>query len=77
MPLAVCISQLGFYWGTSYFIYNLFCFVFQLLLNHQDQIAPDNSDPIHELLEDLGEVPPVDELLGNVNSYVLTVKPAL
>lgn len=40
------------------------CDTHQLLLNHQDQIAPDNSDPIHELLEDLGEVPSVDELLG-------------
>ncbi|XP_056022517.1 ras GTPase-activating-like protein IQGAP1 isoform X2 [Ostrea edulis] len=36
----------------------------QLLLQHQDQIAPDSQDPIHELLEDLREVPSVDELLG-------------
>lgn len=36
----------------------------QLLLHHEDQIAPDPQDPIHELLEDLREVPSVDELLG-------------
>uniref|UniRef100_A0A3Q1EH37 IQ motif containing GTPase activating protein 1 n=1 Tax=Acanthochromis polyacanthus TaxID=80966 RepID=A0A3Q1EH37_9TELE len=28
-----------------------------LLLDHQDAIAPEHNDPIHELLEDLGEVP--------------------
>lgn len=37
----------------------------QLLLKHQDTIAPDPNDPLHELLEDLGEAPPtIDELLG-------------
>ncbi|XP_061172402.1 ras GTPase-activating-like protein IQGAP1 isoform X1 [Saccostrea echinata] len=36
----------------------------QLLLQHEDQIAPDSQDPIHELLEDLKEAPTVDELLG-------------
>ncbi|KAK3096452.1 hypothetical protein FSP39_000292 [Pinctada imbricata] len=40
------------------------CDTHQLLLQHQDQIAPDSQDPLHELLEDLGEVPSVDELLG-------------
>ncbi|KAK6188369.1 hypothetical protein SNE40_004554 [Patella caerulea] len=36
----------------------------QLLLSHQDVISPDHNDPLHELLEDLGEVPVIDELLG-------------
>ncbi|BFY98703.1 hypothetical protein BsWGS_01743 [Bradybaena similaris] len=36
----------------------------QLLLQHQDIIAPEHSDPLHELLEDLGDAPTIDELLG-------------
>ena len=39
-------------------------FLLQLLLDHQDRVAPDNNDPLHELLEDLGEVPTGHELLG-------------
>ncbi|KAM3625760.1 uncharacterized protein V6R79_017223 [Siganus canaliculatus] len=35
-----------------------------LLLDHQDAIAPDHNDPVHELLEDLGEVPTVESLIG-------------
>ncbi|XP_036399128.1 ras GTPase-activating-like protein IQGAP1 [Megalops cyprinoides] len=35
-----------------------------LLLDHQDAIAPDHNDPIHELLEDLGEVPTIESLIG-------------
>ncbi|KAJ3592857.1 hypothetical protein NHX12_005195, partial [Muraenolepis orangiensis] len=34
-----------------------------LLLDHQDAIAPEHNDPIHELLEDLGEVPTVEALI--------------
>uniref|UniRef100_A0A668ADA5 IQ motif containing GTPase activating protein 1 n=1 Tax=Myripristis murdjan TaxID=586833 RepID=A0A668ADA5_9TELE len=34
-----------------------------LLLDHQDAIAPEHNDPIHELLEDLGEVPTVESLI--------------
>ena len=34
-------------------------------MRHQDTIAPDSGDPLHELLEDLGEAPPtIDDLLG-------------
>ncbi|XP_063803170.1 ras GTPase-activating-like protein IQGAP3 isoform X2 [Pseudophryne corroboree] len=36
----------------------------KLLLEHQDAIAPDHKDPIHELLEDLGELPTVHSLIG-------------
>uniref|UniRef100_A0A8C5U161 IQ motif containing GTPase activating protein 3 n=1 Tax=Malurus cyaneus samueli TaxID=2593467 RepID=A0A8C5U161_9PASS len=41
----------------------------KLLLQHQDSIAPHPSDPLHELLEDLGELPTVQSLLGRSNSY--------
>ncbi|KAF6293016.1 IQ motif containing GTPase activating protein 3 [Rhinolophus ferrumequinum] len=36
----------------------------RLLLEHQDHIAPDPRDPLHELLEDLGELPGVPDLVG-------------
>ncbi|KAL3866731.1 hypothetical protein ACJMK2_044012 [Sinanodonta woodiana] len=36
----------------------------QMLVEHQDTIASDPGDPLHELLEDLGEVPDGYELLG-------------
>uniref|UniRef100_A0A7N6FDM6 IQ motif containing GTPase activating protein 1 n=1 Tax=Anabas testudineus TaxID=64144 RepID=A0A7N6FDM6_ANATE len=38
-----------------------------LLLDHQDAIAPEHNDPIHELLEDLGEVPTVESLIGELS----------
>uniref|UniRef100_A0A6Q2YP45 IQ motif containing GTPase activating protein 1 n=1 Tax=Esox lucius TaxID=8010 RepID=A0A6Q2YP45_ESOLU len=37
-----------------------------LLLEHQDAIAPEHNDPIHELLEDLGEVPTIESLIGHI-----------
>ncbi|XP_019518032.1 PREDICTED: ras GTPase-activating-like protein IQGAP3 [Hipposideros armiger] len=36
----------------------------RLLLEHQDHVAPDPHDPLHELLEDLGELPAVPDLVG-------------
>uniref|UniRef100_A0A3B3WN78 IQ motif containing GTPase activating protein 1 n=1 Tax=Poecilia mexicana TaxID=48701 RepID=A0A3B3WN78_9TELE len=36
-----------------------------LLLDHQDAIAPEHNDPIHELLTDLGDVPTVESLIEN------------
>uniref|UniRef100_G3WR35 IQ motif containing GTPase activating protein 3 n=1 Tax=Sarcophilus harrisii TaxID=9305 RepID=G3WR35_SARHA len=36
----------------------------RLLLEHQDSIAPDHRDPLHELLEDLGELPTIPALIG-------------
>ena len=33
-------------------------------MQHQETIAPDHDDPLHELLEDLGDAPTIDELLG-------------
>uniref|UniRef100_A0A670KGI8 IQ motif containing GTPase activating protein 1 n=1 Tax=Podarcis muralis TaxID=64176 RepID=A0A670KGI8_PODMU len=41
-----------------------------LLLDHQDAIAPEHNDPIHELLDDLGEVSTIESLIegsGSVN----------
>ncbi|KAJ7416558.1 Ras GTPase-activating-like protein IQGAP3 [Willisornis vidua] len=36
----------------------------KLLLEHQDSIAPHHGDPLHELLENLDEVPTVQSLVG-------------
>ncbi|KAI5940649.1 ras GTPase-activating-like protein IQGAP3 isoform X3 [Manis javanica] len=36
----------------------------RLLLEHQDCIAPDHHDPLCELLESLGELPTVPDLIG-------------
>uniref|UniRef100_A0A8D0GB12 IQ motif containing GTPase activating protein 3 n=1 Tax=Sphenodon punctatus TaxID=8508 RepID=A0A8D0GB12_SPHPU len=36
----------------------------KLLLEHQDSIAPDHGDPLHRLLEDLGELPTIQSLIG-------------
>ncbi|XP_072283826.1 ras GTPase-activating-like protein IQGAP3 [Pyxicephalus adspersus] len=40
----------------------------KLLLEHEDAIAPDHKDSIHELLEDLGELPTVQSLIGESTS---------
>lgn len=40
------------------------CDTHQMLVLHQDEIASDSNDALHELLEDLGDVPTVAELLG-------------
>lgn len=37
-----------------------------MLLDHQDAIAPEHNDPIHELLDDLGEVPTIESLIGGL-----------
>ncbi|XP_028609108.1 ras GTPase-activating-like protein IQGAP3 [Grammomys surdaster] len=37
----------------------------RLLLEHQDQLAPSHQDPLHQLLEDLGEPPTVADLIGD------------
>lgn len=41
------------------------CDTHTLLLDHRDEIAPDSNDPLHELLDDLGDAPSVEALLGN------------
>ncbi|RLU14769.1 hypothetical protein DMN91_012656 [Ooceraea biroi] len=40
------------------------CEIHTLLLTYQDQIAPDPSEPLHDLLDDLGPAPTVASLLG-------------
>lgn len=40
----------------------------RLLLEHKDTIAPDPADPLHELLDDLGEVPDIESLIGDSNT---------
>ncbi|ESN91702.1 hypothetical protein HELRODRAFT_108462 [Helobdella robusta] len=39
----------------------------KLLLVHQHVIAPDPHDPLHELLDDLGDVADVDAILGDAS----------
>ncbi|OPJ70224.1 ras GTPase-activating-like protein IQGAP1 [Patagioenas fasciata monilis] len=41
-----------------------------LLLDHQDAIAPEHNDPIHEMLDDLGEVPTIESLIGEGSGNV-------
>ena len=43
---------------------HLHLLLFQSLLEHQDAVAPDHTDPLHELLDDLGEVPDAEALIG-------------
>uniref|UniRef100_A0AAR2L7X2 IQ motif containing GTPase activating protein 2 n=1 Tax=Pygocentrus nattereri TaxID=42514 RepID=A0AAR2L7X2_PYGNA len=38
-----------------------------LVLEHKEAIAPDHSDLLHELLEDLGDVPDMESLLGKID----------
>uniref|UniRef100_A0A452IN81 Uncharacterized protein n=1 Tax=Gopherus agassizii TaxID=38772 RepID=A0A452IN81_9SAUR len=42
----------------------------KLLLEHQDSISPDHKDPLHELLEDLDELPTVQSLIGTCRLLV-------
>ncbi|NXR35767.1 IQGA3 protein, partial [Zosterops hypoxanthus] len=44
----------------------------KLLLEHRDSIAPHHSDPLHELLEDLDELPTVQSLVGSGAEQVLS-----
>ena len=57
------------------------CDTHTLLLDHKNEIAPDPNDPLHELLDDLGDAPSVEALLGKgscldsqSNSRLLRVK---
>uniref|UniRef100_A0A8D3C4J2 Ras GTPase-activating-like protein IQGAP3 n=1 Tax=Scophthalmus maximus TaxID=52904 RepID=A0A8D3C4J2_SCOMX len=40
----------------------------KLLLEHQEVLCPDSSDPLKLLLQDLGAVPPLQELIGTTNN---------
>uniref|UniRef100_A0A8C3G7F1 IQ motif containing GTPase activating protein 2 n=1 Tax=Cyclopterus lumpus TaxID=8103 RepID=A0A8C3G7F1_CYCLU len=48
-----------------------------LLLEHLEAISPDHNDLLHELLQDLGDVPDVETLLGAVESNDLNRESAL
>uniref|UniRef100_A0A8C0BX52 Ras-GAP domain-containing protein n=1 Tax=Buteo japonicus TaxID=224669 RepID=A0A8C0BX52_9AVES len=45
----------------------------KLLLEHQDTIAPHHGDPLHELLEDLDELPTVQSLVGSTKQMLVDV----
>ena len=45
-------------------------FFSQLLLEHEEAIAPDADDPIHEVLRDVGPVPDVSTLLGSKKTKI-------
>lgn len=47
----------------------------QLLLDHQDAIAPEHNDPIHELLDDLGEVSTIESLIGELFQFIRASAP--
>ena len=38
--------------------------LFQLLIDHEEAVAPDPNDPLHEILKELGPSPTVESLLG-------------
>ena len=40
--------------------------IFQLLIDHEEAVAPDPNDPLHEILKELGPSPSVESLLGGI-----------
>ena len=36
----------------------------QLLVEHVDSLAPEDEDPLREILDDIGEVPTVEDMIG-------------
>lgn len=49
---------------TIYITIQEICETHQLLLDHEEILAPDSNDPLHVLLSDLGERPSVHALVG-------------
>uniref|UniRef100_A0A672UXN3 IQ motif containing GTPase activating protein 3 n=1 Tax=Strigops habroptila TaxID=2489341 RepID=A0A672UXN3_STRHB len=45
----------------------------KLLLEHQDSIAPQHGDPLHDLLEDLEELPTLQFLVGGTKQMLVDV----
>lgn len=43
----------------------------KLLVEHVDEIAPDASDPLHDTLDELGEVPDINTLMGESGGHGL------
>uniref|UniRef100_A0A8P4GUV5 IQ motif containing GTPase activating protein 2 n=1 Tax=Dicentrarchus labrax TaxID=13489 RepID=A0A8P4GUV5_DICLA len=48
-----------------------------LLLEHLEAISPDHNDLLHELLQDLGDVPDVETLLGTLKQTYIYINPKL
>lgn len=46
-------------------------FVQQLVLEHKEAIAPEPSDVLHELLDDLGDVPDMESLTGKIRNHLV------
>ena len=42
------------------------CSTHQLLLEHEEAVAPNPSDPLHPVLKELGQPPTVEEFLGKL-----------
>ncbi|XP_065059905.1 ras GTPase-activating-like protein IQGAP1 isoform X2 [Rhopilema esculentum] len=40
----------------------------QLLHEHMDSLAPDEDDPLRDILSDIGEVPTVEDMIGGVKA---------
>lgn len=36
------------------------------MVEHEEALAPETADPLREILKDLGAIPSVETLLGNV-----------
>ncbi len=43
----------------------------QLLIDHEESIAPDSKDPIHEILKELGPSPSIETLVGESTLFLL------
>ena len=40
------------------------------MVEHEEALAPESADPLREILKDLGSIPSVEALLGNVNNSI-------
>ena len=43
---------------------SIFLYIIQLLVEHEEALAPEPSDPLRDILKDLGAIPSVEALLG-------------
>ena len=55
------------WWFTVYHVLFPIQNLFQLLIDHEEAVAPDPSDPMHEILKELGPSPSVESLLGKLS----------
>lgn len=72
--MSQCSSVTDHIGSSQSFCAGLITSVFvQLLLEHLEAISPDHNDLLHELLQDLGDVPDVEALLGTVNQTFICI----